>query len=129
MPEDTCLGLHCFLPLMKDHPSSKTTICVNHRVVSQEGDYCKWFFCYLLPYFLRTLYLTYIGGRERNKMASASTPSANKPAKDHILVHTVQLKPIIKAQISGKLLSSGIKTSISFNLPFVCLNITTNIPF
>ena len=26
---------------MKDHPSSKTTICVNHRVVSQEGDYCS----------------------------------------------------------------------------------------
>ena len=36
MPEDTSLGLHCFLrpPLFKDH------ICVNHRVVSQEGDYC-----------------------------------------------------------------------------------------
>ena len=29
-------------------------------------------------------------------MASASTPSANEPAKDLILVHTVQLKPIIK---------------------------------
>ena len=28
--------------------------------------------------------------------------------KDLILVHTVQLKPIIKAQISGKLISSGI---------------------
>ena len=40
MPEDTCLGLYCFPPLMKDHPSSKTAICVNHRVVSQEGDYC-----------------------------------------------------------------------------------------
>ena len=44
MPEDTCLGLHCFLPLIKDHPSSKTTICVNHRVVSQEGDYCNSFY-------------------------------------------------------------------------------------
>ena len=31
------------------------------------------------------------------KMASASTPSANEPAKDLILVHTVQLKPMIKA--------------------------------
>ena len=31
-----------FSPLMKDHPSSKTTICVNHRVVSQEGDYCNY---------------------------------------------------------------------------------------
>ena len=40
-------------------------------------------------------------------MASASTPSANGPAKDLILVHTVQLKPIIKAQIPGKLVSSG----------------------
>ena len=41
-------------------------------------------------------------------MTSASTPSANKPAKDLILVHTVQLKPMIKAQISGKMVSSGI---------------------
>ena len=42
------------------------------------------------------------------KMASASTPSANEPAKDLILVHTVQLKPMIKAQISGRMVSSGI---------------------
>ena len=46
-------------------------------------------------------------GREKSKMASASTPSANEPAKDLILVHTVQLKPMIKAQISGKMISSG----------------------
>ena len=31
-------------------------------------------------------------------MASGSTPSTNEPAKDLILVHTVQLKPMIKAQ-------------------------------
>ena len=30
-------------------------------------------------------------------MASASTPSANEPSKDVILVYTVQLKPMIKA--------------------------------
>ena len=41
-------------------------------------------------------------------MASASTPSANEPAKELILVHTVQLKPMIKAQISGIIVSSGI---------------------
>ena len=41
-------------------------------------------------------------------MESASTPAANEPAKDVILVHTVQLKPIIKAQISGRMVSSGI---------------------
>ena len=41
-------------------------------------------------------------------MASASTPSANEPAKDLILVHTVQLKPMIQAQISGRMASSGI---------------------
>ena len=41
-------------------------------------------------------------------MASASTPSANEPAKDLILVHTVQLKPMIKAQISGQMVSNGI---------------------
>ena len=41
-------------------------------------------------------------------MTSASTPSANEPAKDLILVHTVQLKQMIKAQISGRMVSSGI---------------------
>ena len=32
-------------------------------------------------------------------MASASTQSVNEQAKDIVLVHTVQLKPMIKAQI------------------------------
>ena len=41
-------------------------------------------------------------------MASASTSSANEPAKDLILVHTIQLKPMIKAQNSGRMASSGI---------------------
>ena len=41
-------------------------------------------------------------------MASASTPSAYEPAKGLILVHTVKLKPVIKAQISGIMVSSGI---------------------
>ena len=41
-------------------------------------------------------------------MASASKPSAYEPAKDLILVHTVQLKLMIKAQISGRTVSSGI---------------------
>ena len=41
-------------------------------------------------------------------MVSASTPPTNEPAKDLILVHTVQLKPIIKVQISGRIVSSGI---------------------
>ena len=40
-------------------------------------------------------------------MASASTPSDNDPAKDLILIHTVQLIPMIKAQISGRMVSSG----------------------
>ena len=40
-------------------------------------------------------------------MASDSTPSANESAKELILVHTVQLKPMIKAQISGIMVSSG----------------------
>ena len=39
-------------------------------------------------------------------MASASTPSANEPAKDVIVVHTVKLKPMLKAQISGRMASS-----------------------
>ena len=41
-------------------------------------------------------------------MASTSTPSANEPAKDLILVQTVQQKPKIKAQISGRMVSIGI---------------------
>ena len=41
-------------------------------------------------------------------MASASTSSANEQAKDVVLVHTVQLKPMIKAHISGRMISSGI---------------------
>ena len=40
-------------------------------------------------------------------MASASTPSANEPAKDLILVHTIQLLPMIKAQTSGRMVSSS----------------------
>ena len=48
------------------------------------------------------------GGRGEIKMASASTPSANEQAKDVVLVHTVQLKPMIKAQISGRKISIGI---------------------
>ena len=47
-----------------------------------------------------------IGGQETIKKASASTPSANELAKDIILVHTVHLKPMIKAQISGRMVSS-----------------------
>ena len=50
-------------------------------------------------------------------MASASTPSANEPAKDLILVHTVELKPMIKAQISGRMVSSGIS-----NVAFVSIH-------
>ena len=47
-------------------------------------------------------------GREEIKMASASTPSANEQSKDVVLVHAVQLKPMIKAQISERMISSGI---------------------
>ena len=41
-------------------------------------------------------------------MASASTPSANEQAKYVVLVHRIQEKPMIKAQISGIMTSSGI---------------------
>ena len=72
------------------------------------------FLVLLVPYFFRgsLIFLILVGGisgRGRIKMASASTPSANEPAKDHILVHIVQLKPMIKAQISGRMVSSGIR--------------------
>ena len=38
------------------------------------------------------------GGWGEIKMTSASELSANEQAKDVVLVHTVQLKPMIKAQ-------------------------------
>ena len=41
-------------------------------------------------------------------MVSARVPSAHEPAKDLILVHTVQLKPMIKAHTYGRMVSSGI---------------------
>ena len=41
-------------------------------------------------------------------MASANTQSANEP-----LVHTVQLKPTIKAQISGRMASIGISDVVT----------------
>ena len=47
-------------------------------------------------------------GQGEIKMASDSKPSAKEQAKDLGLVHPVQLKPRIKAQISGRMISSGI---------------------
>ena len=41
-------------------------------------------------------------------MVLASIPSANEPVKDLILVHTVQLKPMIKTHLLGRMVSSGI---------------------
>ena len=41
-------------------------------------------------------------------MASASTPLVNEIAKDLILVHTVQLKPMTKAHFLGRMVSSGL---------------------
>ena len=62
--------------------------------------------------FSKIPYLLYIGGQYwwvgRNLNGIASTPSVNEPAKDLILVHIVQLKPMMKAQISGRMVSSGI---------------------
>ena len=47
-------------------------------------------------------------GEREIKMVSASTPSANEQAKDIVLVHIVELKPMIKAQFSERMISSGI---------------------
>ena len=48
------------------------------------------------------------GGQGEIKMASAKTPSANEPTKNVVLVHTVELKPMINVQISEKMIPSGI---------------------
>ena len=58
-------------------------------------------------------------------MASVSTPLNNKPAKYLILVHTVQLKPMIKAQISGRMVSNSISdvATASVHSEETCLKI------
>ena len=43
------------------------------------------------------------------KMVSSSIPSANEQAKYLILIKIVQLKPMIKAQISGIMVSNCIR--------------------
>ena len=57
---------------------------------------------------LSTHYLPDIGWLGRIKLASVIIPSTNESIKDLILMHTVQLKPMIKAQIQGRIVSSGI---------------------
>ena len=52
-----------------------------------------------------------IGVRGTIKMVTANTQSAND--KDLILVHTVQLKPTIKAQISGRMTFIGISDVVT----------------
>ena len=46
-------------------------------------------------------------------MASANTQSAKRARKDLIFVHTVQLKPTIKVQISGRMASIGISDVVT----------------
>ena len=63
--------------------------------------------------FSRITYHPYIGGRAGIKMASASIPSANQPPNDLIIVHTLQLNPMIKTQISGGMLSNRISDVVT----------------
>ena len=48
-------------------------------------------------------------------MESASTPSANEPAKYLILVHAVQLKPMPKAQTSGRMVYYSVISDEAFD--------------
>ena len=59
----------------------------------------------LISYYTILILVGGVSEWGRIKMASASTPSANEPAKDLILVHTVELKPMIKAHISVRMVS------------------------
>ena len=57
-----------------------------------------------------TPYLPYIGGRywwAGKNLDGISQHISYGDSKDHILVHTVQLKPMIKAHSSGRMVSSG----------------------
>ena len=60
-----------------------------------------------------------IGGQGGIKMASASTPSPNEPAKEVIFVQSVQLKLIIKAPFSGRMVSCGISDVVFVSLMMV----------
>ena len=47
-------------------------------------------------------------------MAAAITQSANEPARtSFFIVHTVQLKPTVKVQISGRMASIGISDVVT----------------
>ena len=48
-----------------------------------------------------------MGGEELKWHQLAHRQLTSQP-KDLILVHTIQLKPMIKAQVSGRMVSSGI---------------------
>ena len=56
------------------------------------------------------------GRQGERKMVPASTLSTNEQAKDLILVHTVKLKPMIKEQISERMISSGISDVVITSL-------------
>ena len=45
---------------------------------------------------------------DREELKWCQLAPANEPAKDFVLVHAVQLNLMIKAQISGRMVSSGI---------------------
>ena len=63
--------------------------------------------------FSTTHYLLYIGGQYRwvgrNLNGSSQHTVSCGASKDLILVHTVQLKSLIKAHSSGRMVSSGIR--------------------
>ena len=65
------------------------------------------------PGLSTTPYIPDIGGQAGIKVASV-----NEPTKDLILVHTVELKPMIIEQISGSMVSSGIISDVAFALVY-----------
>ena len=69
--------------------------------------FCITGFCTFSDDPLPSLYwwVVSVGGEELR------TPSANEPARPHI-VHTVQLKPMVQAHSSGRMISSGISDAV-----------------
>ena len=65
-----------------------------------------------------------IGGKGGFRIASASTPSVNEPAKDLSLVQTIQLKPMMKAHVSVRMVSSG-TSDVAFTVPSTVKILTT----
>ena len=89
--------------LFRDNNNSTSSDGFSQSILKLHHLYISFFFIYF-PYLFDDPVpsLFWWVGRNLN-----DAPSDMEPAKDLVLVHTVQLNPMIKAHSSGKMVSSG----------------------